>query len=118
MVARESGVSSDFCIVLASCPDDETAKTLAEGLIGHGLAACVNILPGMTSVYRWEGRLERTRESLLLMKTRVDCFDALQAYLVAKHPYDVPEIVAVPIVAGFAAYLSWVDASVAPGVQT
>ena len=118
MVAGEWGVSSDFCIVLASCPDDETAKTLAEGLIGRGLAACVNILPGMTSVYRWEGRLERTRESLLLIKTRTDCFGALQEYLVAKHPYEVPEIVAVPIEAGLAAYLSWVDASVAPGVPT
>lgn len=110
-------MSSDFCVVLVSCPDDEMAKSLAEGLIGHGLAACVNILSGMVSVYRWEGRLERARESLLLIKTRTDRFDALQAYVVAHHSYEVPEIIAVPIAAGLPAYLAWVDASVAPGVN-
>lgn len=108
-------MSGDFCVVLASCPDDETAKSLAEGLIGGGLAACVNILSGMVSVYRWEGRLERTRESLLLIKTRADRFAAVQAYLVAKHPYELPEIIAVPIGAGLPGYLEWIDAAVSQG---
>jgi periplasmic divalent cation tolerance protein len=111
-------MNGDFCLVLASCPDDETAKSLAEGLIGQGLAACVNILSGMVSVYRWNDRLERGRETLLLIKTRTDRFDALQTYLVANHPYEVPEVIAVPIVAGLPAYLAWIDASVRPGADS
>jgi periplasmic divalent cation tolerance protein len=107
-------MNSDFCVVLASCPDDDTAQKLAEGLIGRGLAACVNILSGMVSVYLWQGRLETSRERLLLIKTRRRAFESVQAYVLEHHPYELPEIIAVPIEAGLPAYLQWLDGCVSP----
>jgi periplasmic divalent cation tolerance protein len=111
-------MSSELCLVLSSCPDDETARTLAEGLVAEHLAACVNILSGMVSVYLWKGALETSAERLLLIKTREDLFASVQAYLVDKHPYELPEIIAVPIVDGLPAYLDWVDAGVRSGADS
>lgn len=110
-------MSREFCVVFASCPDDGTAKELAEGLIGQTLAACVNILSGMESVYLWEGRLEVSRERLLLIKTRIELFAAVQDYLVQNHPYQLPEVIAVPIEAGLPAYLDWINACVSRGAR-
>jgi periplasmic divalent cation tolerance protein len=102
--------SNNPLLALCTCPDRATADRLASALVDEQLAACVNILPGATSVYRWEGRIERESEALLLIKTVAERFDALQERLALLHPYEVPEIIATPITAGLPAYLSWISA--------
>lgn len=91
-----------------SCPDAATAQTIAEALVDERLAACVNRLPGVHSTYRWQGAVNTDREELLLIKTTAARFDALQTRLLELHPYDLPELVAVPVERGHAAYLDWV----------
>jgi periplasmic divalent cation tolerance protein len=100
-------------LCLCACPDEATAGRIADALVGERLAACVQVLPGMTSVYRWEGRVERAREVLLLAKTTRARFEALQARIVALHPHAVPEVVATGIDAGLPAYLAWIAAGTA-----
>lgn len=97
-------------LALCTCPDAATAERLASALVDERLAACVNILPGITSVYRWDGRVERDAEVLLLIKTVVARFEAVRERLVALHPYEVPEVIATPIAAGLPAYLDWIAA--------
>lgn len=100
---------SDFVIVYCTCPDKDTAKKLAHLLVSQQLAACVNILPGITSVYTWQGQIESTQEHLLLIKSRNTHYPALETCLFKHHPYEVPEIIAVPIERGLPEYLEWVD---------
>ena len=100
------------CIVLCTFPDADAAQTAAGILVEERLAACVNLLPGVTSTYRWEGKVQIDREALLLAKTSRRVLSALEARIVELHPYDVPEIVAVDITAGLPAYLQWVDTCV------
>jgi periplasmic divalent cation tolerance protein len=100
-------MAAEDCLVLCSCPDAKTARELAGVLVEQRLAACVNILPGVTSVYAWEGRIETTEEQLLLIKTMAGHYLALEACIKQRHPYDVPEIIAVPIERGSADYLDW-----------
>ena len=95
-------------LVLCSHPDPVAAEALATALVEQRLAACVNVLPDLRSVYRWEGKIERGREILLLIKTTTDRFDAVKEYLVSVHPQAVPEIVGLDIVAGLDRYLDWV----------
>jgi periplasmic divalent cation tolerance protein len=97
-------------VVLITCPDAPTAETIARALVEEGLAACVNLIPGVTSIYRWEGKLCRESEILLAVKTRRRKLAALERRVRALHPYTVPEIVALPIVAGSPAYLEWIRA--------
>lgn len=101
-------------LCLCACPDADTANRIADALVGERLAACVQVLPGMTSVYRWQGRVERAREVLLLAKTTRERFDALRAQVAALHPHDVPEVVALDIADGLPAYLDWVAAETTP----
>lgn len=91
-----------------TCPDLEVAEQLAESLVQEGLAACVNLVPGLTSVYRWEGAVARDTEVLLLIKTTEECLAAVAAHIEREHPYDLPELIAYPIVAGLPTYLDWV----------
>lgn len=105
-------MNSDYLVVLMTAPDMESARALACALVEKRLAACVNILPGVTSFYRWEGRLQEDAEVLLLAKTHRQRLEALQAEIRAVHPYQVPEIIALPVVAGLEAYLNWVGESV------
>lgn len=100
------------CIVLCTFPDADAAQTAAGALVEDRLAACVNILPGVTSTYIWDGKVQIDREALLLAKTSRRALTALEARIVELHPYDVPEIVAVDITAGLPAYLQWVDTCV------
>jgi periplasmic divalent cation tolerance protein len=94
-------------LVFCSHPDAEGAATLAAALVEARLAACVQVLPGVTSVYRWQGRIERAGEVVLLIKTWSDRFEVLGAAIRARHPYELPEIMAVEAAAGLPAYLDW-----------
>ena len=96
-------------LVYCTCPDREVAQTLASELVSGRLAACVNILPEIESVYRWQGKIEQDREILLLIKTDSAHFEALKDTISGLHPYEVPEIIAVPIQAGHQPYLEWID---------
>ncbi|MDX1594593.1 MAG: divalent-cation tolerance protein CutA [Gammaproteobacteria bacterium] len=98
-------------LVLCTCPDDATARRLAASAIDARLAACVNIVPGLTSVFRWQGEIEHDDEVLLLLKSRRDRYAQLEALLVEAHPYELPEVVAVSLEQGLAGYLAWLDAT-------
>jgi len=103
-------VSADDELVLVLCtvPDEAAARKLATGLVDARLAACVNAIPGLTSVYRWQGNVEIDSEIQLLIKTRRGRFDELAAWIKANHPYDVPEIIAVAAERVSDDYLAWV----------
>ena len=98
---------SDSIVVFMTAASGEEATRLADMLVGAHLAACVQILPEMESVYRWQGKIERQAEVLLLAKTTKDKFPDLEREVRALHSYEMPEIVAVPIIAGSASYLDW-----------
>jgi periplasmic divalent cation tolerance protein len=103
---------SDALVVLVTVPSAESANELAEALVGERLAACVNVVGGVRSIYRWQGAIERDDELLCVCKTTRAAFERLRARVVELHPYDVPEVVALPIEAGHAPYLAWITASV------
>jgi len=100
-------MSDDAIVVFMTAANGEEAARLADLLVGANLAACVQILPGVESVYRWQGKIERQSEVLLLAKTRKSKFDELEREVRALHSYDTPEIIAVPVTAGSAPYLAW-----------
>lgn len=102
-------MSTPYQIVFCTCPDKDTAENIARLLVESGLAACVNILPNITSIYRWQGQLERAEELLLVIKTRQDAYSALESMIKQHHPYQVPEIIAVSIENGLPDYLHWID---------
>jgi len=99
-------------VVLVTCPTGSVARRLARQLISRQLAACVNVLPLVHSVYRWKGAIEQSREALLVIKSTAGRFAALRRGILGLHPYDVPEIIALPLVAGHTPYLAWVRRSV------
>jgi len=98
-----------YRLVLSTCPDMQVAESLAGMLVAERLAACVNILPGARSVYEWQGKVEHEQECLLLIKTRPDRLARLEQRLLEEHPYELPELIAVPIEEGLHSYLSWID---------
>ncbi len=98
---------ADFVIVLITAPNEEAAAMMAKDLVSAGLAACVNIIRDIRSVYRWQGSIEDESEALMLVKTRRASFDVLQRRVRELHPYTVPEIIALPIIEGFEGYLGW-----------
>jgi uncharacterized protein involved in tolerance to divalent cations len=103
--------ATEALVVLVTVPDAETADRLAEALVGERLAACVNVLGGVRSIYRWKGAVERDQELLCLCKTTRAGFDRLRARVVELHPYEVPEVIALPVELGHAPYLAWITAS-------
>lgn len=103
---------SERVVVLCTVGKAEDAERLAGELVVRGLAACVSIVPAVTSVYRWKGKLAREEERLLVIKTRAERFEALREAIVSLHPYEVPEVISLPIEAGHAPYLAWIDDSV------
>lgn len=106
-----------FCLVLITVPNLETARLLAGKLVESRLAACVNILPSVESHYRWEGQVHRDPEILLIIKSKRERLAALEEVVLAAHPYDTPEILALPILEGTPRYLAWLTESVqAPAV--
>lgn len=96
-------------IILCTCPDKDTAEKIAHLLVTGQLAACVNILPGILSVYTWQGQVESAQEHLLLVKSHKDHYQSLEKAIRDNHPYEIPEIIAVPIEAGLPEYLNWID---------
>jgi periplasmic divalent cation tolerance protein len=98
-------------IVLSTVAKAEDGERIAGELVGRGLAACVNVVPGVVSYYRWKGKLERDEERLLVIKTTADRFERLRETLVSLHPYELPEVVAVGIEGGHQPYLAWLDAA-------
>lgn len=98
-------------LVLSTCGSAEEADSIARALVERRLAACVNILPRLRSVYRWKGAVEQASEHLLLIKTTRALFEQLETELRALHSYEVPEIIALDITAGLEPYLAWIDES-------
>lgn len=96
-------------LVLCTAPDADVGATLARGIVEAKLAACVNVVPGLRSFYAWRGEVHDEPEVQLLVKTRLARFEALRDWLKEHHPYEVPEIVALPIEAGSKEYLSWLE---------
>ncbi|MDR0993233.1 MAG: divalent-cation tolerance protein CutA [Verrucomicrobiota bacterium] len=106
-------MSGSYCMVLTTCADEETARRLTDGLLTEHLVACVQRMP-VQSAYWWEGSVQHETELLLLMKTRLDRYPAVEAWLRAEHPYEVPEVIQLPISSGFPTYLEWIAASTRP----
>ena len=102
---------TDSIVVLITAGSEEEAHKIAEALVNDRKAACVNIVAGVDSLFRWEGNVESARESLLLVKTRASLFPEIVSLVKELHSYEVPEIIALPIVAGSEDYLRWLDAA-------
>lgn len=105
----------DAILVITNLPDRESAGRLAEVLVERRLAACVNVLAECTSTYRWKGAIERAAEVPVFIKSRAGVYPELEQAIRSLHPYELPEIVAVPITRGLAGYLDWVAAETSPG---
>ena len=98
----------EILVVYCTCPDEASGQKIADHLVGERLAACVNLIPGLRSTYRWKGEVQHDAECLLLVKTRQSRLAAMQEAIRASHPYELPEVIAVPVVAGSKEYLRWV----------
>jgi periplasmic divalent cation tolerance protein len=102
---------ADFQIVLSTCGDRETAERIAHQLVELRLAACVNILPGVQSVYRWRGAVESAAEVLMLVKTKAPLIQEVQSTIASLHSYEIPEFLVLPISGGSEAYMAWLATS-------
>ena len=98
-------------VVLVTCPSPAVARRVAQRLVVDHVAACVNVVPSVESTFRWQGKIERCREALLVIKTTAARFERLRRAVLRLHPYGVPEIIALPVVAGYPPYLQWVVSS-------
>lgn len=100
-------MAKDVLVVLVTCPPDK-AQGIADALVEERVAACVNVVPSLHSVYRWKGAVHHENEAMLLVKTTKDRFDALKQAVLKHHPYELPEVIAVPVDRGHTPYLEWV----------
>ncbi|MET0216706.1 MAG: divalent-cation tolerance protein CutA [Burkholderiales bacterium] len=107
----------DFIFVFTNLPDRDSALLIAQELITGRYAACVNVLGGCTSVYRWKGEIEKAEEVPLLIKTRGSLYAEVERVIRERHPYDLPEIIAVPVTDGLPAYLDWLKAETLPSLS-
>ncbi|HXT01022.1 MAG TPA: divalent-cation tolerance protein CutA [Elusimicrobiota bacterium] len=105
-------MATAYRVVLVAVPTGGKAESMADSLVESRLAACVNVLPGVVSIYRWKGRVHRDAESLLVIKTTVARYPALERWIKAHHAYETPEIISLPVAAGSKEYLSWLASSV------
>ncbi|EJD74504.1 hypothetical protein LOAG_18185 [Loa loa] len=101
-----------YSVVYVTVPNSTVAQQIAREVVKGKYAACVNIIPTITSIYEWENKLEEDKESLLIMKTKSSVLDALKAKVLSMHPYKVPEFIALPIESGSESYLQWIDKQV------
>lgn len=102
---------TEYQIVLNTCPDQASAERLAHELINQGIAACVNIIPEVRSFYRWQGKVESSQEILLLIKSDKTHYNSIQKLILEQHPYELPEIIAVPIDHGLGDYFNWINSN-------
>ena len=114
MTTEDSSQPSDFILVFVTAPNPEVAGQVARTLVGERLAACVTLLPHVQSVYWWDGKVCDESETLLVAKTQGSSFEALRARILAIHPYEVPEIIAVQLAEGHPAYLAWIARETGP----
>ncbi|WP_175282696.1 divalent-cation tolerance protein CutA [Klebsiella pneumoniae] len=114
MSARPAGSPVSALICFCTCPDADSAERIATALVAERLAACVNLLPGLRSVYRWQRKVEAAAEVLLLVKTSAEAYPALQERLRQLHPYELPELLAVEAASGLPEYLQWLAAESRP----
>lgn len=110
-----NSMTHQHILVMCTCPDEAVAERIARALVDERLAACVNRMSNLRSTYRWEGRIEDEPEVLLLVKTSGSRYPALELRIKTLHPYEVPEIIALPIIAGSPAYLAWLTRGSAAG---
>jgi periplasmic divalent cation tolerance protein len=108
---------TDKILVISTCAAEADAERLARALLDARLAACVNVVPGVRSLYRWKGEIESELEFMLIIKTSRDLFPALRAEIEKLHPYEVPELLALPVLAGAEDYLSWLEANLRGAAQ-
>lgn len=101
-------MDSEKLLILTTAPDDPTSQQIATALVEPGLAVCVNILPGIRSIYRWKGEMVAGEEQLLLIKAEASAYAAIEKQIESLHPYELPEIIAFSIDAGLPAYLDWI----------
>jgi periplasmic divalent cation tolerance protein len=106
---------TDFLVVLITAPNEDEAAKIAHDIVGSGLAACANIIRGVRSIYRWQGKVEDNNEVLMVVKTRADLFGDLEKRIKELHSYTVPEIIALPVIRGFEGYLAWLREETRPG---
>jgi periplasmic divalent cation tolerance protein len=102
-------LSMSYLLILTTMPDRDSAERLAAGLIEQSLAACVNILPEMQSIYRWQGERQQGTEHQLIIKTCANQYENVEKWIKNKHPYELPEILAIPIQNGLGGYLEWIN---------
>lgn len=102
--------ATPYCVCLSAAPDPRTARRIARALVEERLVACVSLIPGGVSLFWWKGRVVRESETLVLMKTRASRLPLLQRRLRAAHPYEVPELLVLPVRSGMPAYLRWLAA--------
>ncbi len=108
-------MQTDFIVVIITAPSQEVGEKIAAELLARKLAACVNIAPGILSIYTWQGKVQNDREALLVVKTRTDLFEReIVPVVKALHPYEVPEIMALPVMMGSQSYLDWIAAETEP----
>lgn len=98
-----------YQILFNTCPDNDTAQRLATSLVTQRLAACVNIIPGIHSVYHWQGQCHQDTEWLLIIKASAAAYTAIAEHIQSNHPYDCPELIALPVSAGLPDYLTWIS---------
>ena len=103
--------TNDYIIVLTTCNSSDLASSIADSLVSNKLAACVNIVKGVESVYQWQGKIEHDQEILLIIKTKKNLFSQVEQAIQEQHNYELPEIIAVPIEAGEKNYLNWIQSA-------
>jgi periplasmic divalent cation tolerance protein len=101
-------MANEVRVVFCTFPDPETAHRISQAAVEKRYAACANLVPSVKSIYRWRDQVQQADETLVVYKTSVTCYPDLEEFLLRSHPYEVPEIIALPISAGSAAYLDWV----------
>jgi periplasmic divalent cation tolerance protein len=118
MIERQNGTSEDIITLITTFADAETARQIGTQLVESQLAACVNVLPGVESIFRWQGEVQLDAEAIALIKTTRGRLEELEAWLQTYHPYEVPEILVLTPESGSARYLQWVRESVGSGGET
>jgi periplasmic divalent cation tolerance protein len=111
-------MADDFIVVLVTVPNDAIASSIAHAMVSEKLAACVNVIPGVRSVYAWEGEICNEAELQCVLKTRRALFPAVRERVLDLHPYQIPEIIALPLVEGSDDYLAWLRDNTRPGTAT